>query len=119
MFWENYVRLCQSRGISPNAVAKMAGAKSTGTVSAWKKGAVPRDGVLTSIADFFGVTKEELLGDSVGEPQSSDIMAAFFGGYADDLTDEERDGLWRDAQDFARFRADQMRKEKKRKDGKG
>ncbi len=45
-----------------------------------------------------------------GERSDNDVMAAFFGGYADDLTPEEKDGLWRDAQDYARFKAEQMRK---------
>lgn len=175
MFWDIFVRLCQSRGVSPNAVAKACGVKSTGTVSAWKRGTMPRDGVLASIADYFGVSvdflngisaegylfssearlneakrlyeaetdekkREELaieidiLTESVTDQKfavvmnnaarasaaaanESVIQAAFFGAYADDLTPEERDGLWRDAQDFAKFRAEQMRKEKKRKNG--
>lgn len=44
----------------------------------------------------------------------AELQAAFFGGYADGLTQEEKDVVWRDAQDFARFRAEQLRKEKKR-----
>lgn len=44
----------------------------------------------------------------------TELKAAFFGGYADGLTQEEKDGLWRDAQDFARFKAEQLRKEKQR-----
>ena len=62
MFWEIFVRLCQIGGVSPNAVAKKAGVKSSGTVSAWKKGTMPRDGVLKAIADYFGVDTDFLLG---------------------------------------------------------
>ena len=64
MFWDIFVRLCQIEGISPNAMARKAGVKSTGTVSAWKNGAIPRDGVLKAIADFFGVDTDFLLGIS-------------------------------------------------------
>lgn len=53
-----------------------------------------------------------------GQTNNQDcVQAAFFGGYADDLTTDEREGLWKDAQDFARFRAEQIRKEKKSKNG--
>lgn len=62
MFWDIFVRLCQAKGVSPNAVARFVGVKSTGTVSAWKKGTLPRDGVLAMIADYFNVTTDYLLG---------------------------------------------------------
>lgn len=55
MFWTKFSELCHSRGESPNAVAAKVGVKSTGTVSGWKKGAVPRDGVLSAIASYFDV----------------------------------------------------------------
>lgn len=62
MFYETFARLCQQKGVSPNAVAKEIGVKSTGTVSAWKKGAIPNDGKLLAIAEYFGVTVDYLLG---------------------------------------------------------
>ena len=62
MFWDIFVRLCHAKGVSPNAVAKRAGVRSTGTVTAWKGGAVPRDGVLAAIANYFGVSTDFLLG---------------------------------------------------------
>lgn len=65
----------------------------------------------------FAIAMSNLAKSAPAATNESDIQAAFFGGYADDLTQEERDGLWRDAQDFARFKAEQMRKEKKRKNG--
>ena len=55
MFWTKFVALCHSRGEAPNTVAANVGVKSSGTVSGWKKGAMPRDGVLTAIADYFDV----------------------------------------------------------------
>lgn len=55
MFWTKFSELCHSRGESPNAVAAKVGVKSTGTVSGWKKGALPRDGVLSAIASYFDV----------------------------------------------------------------
>lgn len=55
MFWTKFSELCHSRGEAPNAVAAKVGVKSTGTVSGWKKGAMPRDGVLSAIAAYFDV----------------------------------------------------------------
>ena len=61
MFWQNYLRLCNGAGQSPNAVAAKCGVRSSGTVSNWKNGATPRDGVLRAIADYFGVETNTLL----------------------------------------------------------
>lgn len=55
MFWEKYTELCKSVGKSPNAVAEECGIKSTGSVTGWKKGAMPRNPVLKRIADYFHV----------------------------------------------------------------
>lgn len=63
MFWENYVKYCAFAGKAPNVVAAECGVKSTGTVSGWKKGAIPRDGILRNLADYFGITVADLLGE--------------------------------------------------------
>lgn len=63
MFWDNFVSLCNIHKVSPNGVAKQLGF-STGTVTWWKKGRMPRDTALKKIADFFGVTSEYLLGET-------------------------------------------------------
>ena len=61
MFYENYVKLCNSIALSPNAVAKILGF-SSGTVTWWKKGRAPRDTAIQKIADYFGVSVNYLLG---------------------------------------------------------
>ncbi len=62
MFWTNYEFLCKSIGKSPNAVAALVGVKSSGSVTAWKKNdALPRQSTLKDIADFFGVSVEDLV----------------------------------------------------------
>lgn len=60
MFWENFVELCSQRGTSPNAVAAELG-KSSGSVTAWKNGAVPRETTLKKIAEHFSVTVDRLV----------------------------------------------------------
>ena len=61
MFYEIFLKLCNSKAQSPNAVAKELGF-STGTVTWWKKGRAPRDTALQKIADYFGVSVDYLLG---------------------------------------------------------
>ena len=62
MFWENFVLLCNKRLKSPNKVCADLG-YSSATATKWKNGSVPRDTTLNSIADYFGITVEELIRD--------------------------------------------------------
>lgn len=58
-FYENYVKLCNSVGKSPSAVAvELKFGKPS--VTRWKSGTEPRDATLKKIADYFGVTVEYL-----------------------------------------------------------
>lgn len=61
MFYENYVRYCKKIGKSQTEVAKQIGITSK-SVTGWKNGAVPRNGTLRKIADYFGISVEELMG---------------------------------------------------------
>lgn len=60
MFWSVFVGLCAKREVSPNAVAKALGL-SSGSVTLWKNGAVPRSTTIKKIADYFGVSPESFL----------------------------------------------------------
>ena len=57
MFWSVFVRLCAQRGVSPNAVAKEL-ALSSGSVTSWKGGAIPRPTTIKKIADYFAVSPD-------------------------------------------------------------
>jgi transcriptional regulator with XRE-family HTH domain len=61
VFWNTFLDLCSERGVSPNAVAAELG-KSSGSVTAWKNGTVPRETTLRKIADYFGVSVDLLIG---------------------------------------------------------
>ena len=61
MFYDKFLSLCVQKGVSPSAVAKELGL-SSGTVPNWKKGSVPRSSQIKMVADYFGLTVEELLG---------------------------------------------------------
>lgn len=69
MFWESYLKLCNSVNKAPNVVAAEVGIKSSGTVTGWKNGVTPRDSVLSKLADYFGCTTSELLGETSSNPQ--------------------------------------------------
>ncbi len=60
MFYENYLELCSKKGKSKTAVAKEIGLVSK-SVTGWKNGAIPRNGTLKKLADYFGITVEELM----------------------------------------------------------
>lgn len=60
MFYENFAMYCKKLGKSESAVAKAIGRDSK-TVTGWRKGAVPYNSTLKKLADYFGVTVEDLL----------------------------------------------------------
>ena len=62
MFYENFSMYCKKIGKSESAVAKEIGRDSK-TVTGWKKGAVPYNSTLKKLADYFGVTVEDMLAD--------------------------------------------------------
>ena len=66
MFWENFVKLCTVHNTKPNPVAKELGF-SSGSVTDWKNGKVPRPTTIQKIADYFGVTVDYLLGNEEKE----------------------------------------------------
>jgi transcriptional regulator with XRE-family HTH domain len=67
MFWNNFVTLCNQKGKSPNGACAELGF-SANTATKWKQGSVPRDTTLRKIADYFGVTVDELLADPAPSP---------------------------------------------------
>ena len=67
MFYDNYVELCKGRGVSPSSLAVMLGF-SKGTYGQWKKGSTPTNPTLKTIADYFGVTVDELLHGKIEKP---------------------------------------------------
>ena len=62
MFWKNFFELCQSQNKSPNSVAADIGL-SSGSVSAWKSGRVPKFATLKKVADYFSVSVDYLLAE--------------------------------------------------------
>ena len=87
MFWDNYMRMCRNKGETPNQVAEMCGVKSSGTVTGWKNGALPRPSVLKRIAEHFFVTVDDLLNENekTATPEGSGVIPEYY-----ELSDEDR-----------------------------
>ena len=60
MFWDTYLKLCESEGKKPQPVALEMGIKS-GSVTKWKNGAMPSLENLQKISSHFGVTIDYLI----------------------------------------------------------
>lgn len=95
MFWTNYVYLCDEKKMSPNKVAKELGVQSSGTVTKWKGGTtVPRAALLMKMANFFGVTTDDLLYTDLRAKKMPSLVVEeehrkYFVLGLDDLTEEE------------------------------
>ena len=61
MFKENFIRLCNEKGIAPTVVCTSVGL-SDAAFSKWTDTSVPRRATLMRIADYFGVTVDDLIG---------------------------------------------------------
>ena len=94
-FFERFYELCKRNGTSPNAVGALLGA-SSGSITAWKKGVMPRATMVKRIAEHFGVTVDNLLGNAPSSDRDitdEELKFALFGGdqaISDDMLDEVR-----------------------------
>lgn len=59
MFYDNYIRLCNSVNKTPSAVAVEMGISKT-SVNRWKNGSYPTDATMLRIANYFKVTVDVL-----------------------------------------------------------
>ena len=59
MFWERFTEECALKGVKPNQIADEIGV-SSGTLTKWKKGALPNVDKLIAVSSYFGVTTDYL-----------------------------------------------------------
>lgn len=85
-FYNNFVCLCVRNDISPSAAAIEMGFKKS-NVTYWKNGRTPSDASLVKIANYFHVTVDELVGDSLpGEKKKpSAISGELVGNLPEDV----------------------------------
>lgn len=73
MFWNNFISLCEQIGKSPTSVISELGI-SRGSVTHWRAGKVPLHATLLKIADYFGVTVDDLLRDPTQKVESNAVL---------------------------------------------
>lgn len=61
MFFDNFDRYCKQLGKTNSEVTKAIGLDPS-SCTGWRNGSVPRNGTLKKLADYFGITVEELMG---------------------------------------------------------
>ena len=91
MFWINYMLLCGQENKTPSGLAKELGI-SSGTVTGWKNGKIPSESSLNKIADHFGISKWDLLGEKNNPASSKDggsEVASILN--EDELTEKQRE----------------------------
>lgn len=94
MFWKNLCMLCNKHNTTPNTVCRELGLSSA-TATHWRQGAIPRDTTLKKIADYFGITPEDLLRDPAekvaapAEPAPTSPLSDRFNNKLDRLTLQE------------------------------
>lgn len=91
MFWENFLVECAKKQKSPAGVVEELGISNSMPTS-WKNGAVPRAKTQQKIADYFGITVEELMGtkkEPAGEGELTEDMKEIL-EYAQKMGPDER-----------------------------
>ena len=91
MFYDNFMLLCEKNQIRPYTALKNIGIESKSILSRWRAGATPRSTTVKMIAEYFGVTPEELLFGIKKEPSiptdeeldKSDAMWSAYDGVLD------------------------------------
>lgn len=75
MFYDNFVALCASVNKTPAYVGRELGIDKS-TISCWKaRKTKPSDVNAQKIADYFGVTVEELMGKGIKKERPADCEA--------------------------------------------
>lgn len=95
MFWDNFVIECAKKKKSPAAVAEELGFSNSMPTS-WKNGALPRMSSRKKIADYFGITVDELMGtkkEPAGMGGLDDVKKQVV-ELMDDMSQEEIDALF-------------------------
>lgn len=68
-FYQSYLKLCNSIGKSPTAVATSIGISRT-SVNRWKNGSTPTDANILAIADYFGIAPDYFVAEETPIPKS-------------------------------------------------
>lgn len=114
MFYERLVALCAEKNTNPTALCDAIGlAQSAAT--RWKQGSVPRDTTLRKIADYFGVTVDDLLAEPAPTP-IDEAMAKLTAGMQEalDSIEKEKSPLLRSLENLVKNMNQDQQKEMKK-----
>lgn len=108
MFYDNFLHLCNQKGISPSAAAVEMGFQKS-VVTRWKK-STPTEANRRKIAQYFGVSLDDLMSDQEmgynnASTKDEDLMFALFGSH-EEITDE----MLEDVKAYARFKLEQKKR---------
>ena len=59
MFWDNFKKICDEKGLKPTPVLKECGI-STGSIGRWQKGASPYADAVLTIAEYLNCSTDVL-----------------------------------------------------------
>lgn len=80
MFYDNFLKACNLKGKTPSAaLTEMNIGKSAHT--RWKRGEMPTDATLQKLADYFGISKSDLTGETYLKVTTGEVCPA----HGDDL----------------------------------
>ena len=74
MFYERLQALCKERGIAVTTLVVDTLGMSRGNLSRWKKGGVPKGDTLSTLAGYFGVSSDYLLGNDIRKEKAMTIL---------------------------------------------
>ena len=115
MFSDNYIRLCKEKGVGVTVASQEIG-YSANSGKKWSEGTVPRKTTLLKIAEYFGVTVDELMEGqptvsygnaplvemkNAATPKDDGALLRFalFGDPAEEITDDDIERIL----DYARY----------------
>ena len=74
MFKNNFVKLCNKKGVAPTVVCQAIGLTASAFTN-WSENSVPRRATLQKFADYFGVSVEELVRDNSQSVSENDTLS--------------------------------------------
>lgn len=89
-FYENYIKLCLNKGVSPTKAAVDIGL-SNAAAAGWKKGKVPYETTLKKLADYFGCSVSDLTGEK--EPTHDSVSGSLRTSFYDSLESMSKEEL--------------------------
>lgn len=72
MFKKNFEILCAKRNVAPTSVCREIGL-SNAAYSCWDESSIPRKTTLMKIANYFGVTVEDLLAEDPAQIEKAPV----------------------------------------------